>query len=549
MLKEIKCEQFTARIKGKTIQFKPGLNCVVGADDALNSIGKSSLLSMIDFCFGGNNYANQNSDIIKNVGNHIVCFTFEFNSQVYRFSRDTSDAGHYFECDDSYNPIGEKKPIDSLNSFLHDRYFGPAAVSSFRYLVGIFSRIYDKNNFDVKKPLKTYGDDTKAENGIKALIDLFGKMTLIAEMLKKIAQSKQAESAWKAADKFGVIYSPIKNASNVKSAKEEIERLRKEIESLVKDQDQAAVVAEEKLSQADIDLKSEQIFLMRQRRLVSIQLNSLESMTGENLLMTEEDARKLALVFPNIDLRPLSEINEFQRQLSLNVNEEIDEQRKSLENQLSQINNRLKEINDSLLQNNISPRISKTFLEAYQAKNNQIKTLERQIDIYEKKKGLKDKIANEKEQLNQEYSYVLSDIETSLNSELKNLNDKIYQEKRFSPQIKFNGFSSYEYSTPNDQGTGTEFKSLLLFDLVVLKLTMLPFAIEDSMLFKNLWDEPVEGLFRLYGESKKQVFIAIDRINVFDSEIQTIIKDHEIVRLGNDENTLFGRVWSKVSKK
>lgn len=549
MLKEIKCEQFTAKINGKTIQFKPGLNCVVGADDALNSIGKSSLLSMIDFCFGGNDYADQNSDIIKNVGNHIVFFAFEFNSQVYRFSRDTSDADNYFECDDSYNPIGEKKPIDSLRSFLHDRYFGPAAVSSFRYLVGIFSRIYGKNNYDVKKPLKTYGNDTKAENGIKALIDLFGKMTLINEMLKKIGQSRQAESAWKAADKFGVIYSPIKNVSNVKSAKEEIERLRKEIESLVKDQDQAAVVAEEKLSQADIDLKSEQIFLMRQRRLVSIQLNSLESMTGENLLMTEEDARKLALVFPHIDLRPLSEINEFQRQLSLNVNEEIDEQRKSLENQLAQINNRLKEINDTLLQNNISPRISKTFLETYQAKNDQIKTLERQIDIFQKKKELKDKIANEKEQLNQEYSYVLSDIETSLNSELKNLNDKIYQEKRFSPQIKFNGFSSYEYSTPNDQGTGTEFKSLLLFDLVVLKLTMLPFAIEDSMLFKNLWDEPVEGLFRLYDESKKQVFIAIDRINVFDSEIQTIIKEHEVVRLGNDENTLFGRVWSKISKE
>ena len=84
--------------------------------------------------------------------------------------------------------------------------------------------------------------------------------------------------------------------------------------------------------------------------------------------------------------------------------------------------------------------------------------------------------------------------------------------------------------------------------MLILNLTSLPFIINDSMLFKNIWDEPVEGLFRLYDQTKKQVFIAIDRINVFDSEIQKIITAHEVVKLGKDEQALFGFTWSKTEK-
>ncbi|HAS56736.1 MAG TPA: DUF2326 domain-containing protein, partial [Firmicutes bacterium] len=111
MLKEIKCEKFSDHIPDKTIHFLNGLNCVVGANDALNSIGKSSLLLIVDFCFGGNAYCVKDSDVRQNIGDHVICFTFEFDNIEYHFCRDTADFGHFYDCDSSYGKISDKKPI------------------------------------------------------------------------------------------------------------------------------------------------------------------------------------------------------------------------------------------------------------------------------------------------------------------------------------------------------------------------------------------------------------------------------------------------------
>lgn len=62
MLESISCEKLI-----KTpIVFKQGLNAVVGADDAHNSIGKSSVLMLIDFAFGGSDFTKKCDDVIRN---------------------------------------------------------------------------------------------------------------------------------------------------------------------------------------------------------------------------------------------------------------------------------------------------------------------------------------------------------------------------------------------------------------------------------------------------------------------------------------------------
>ncbi|MFU0789841.1 MAG: hypothetical protein ACFWT6_07790 [Virgibacillus proomii] len=46
------------------IRFHKGLNVVLGDDEGSNSIGKSTLLMIIDFVFGGNTYTSHNNIII-----------------------------------------------------------------------------------------------------------------------------------------------------------------------------------------------------------------------------------------------------------------------------------------------------------------------------------------------------------------------------------------------------------------------------------------------------------------------------------------------------
>ena len=59
MLREIYCEEFHQ----KHITFHDGLNVVLGSPKADNSIGKSTLMLIVDFAFGGDTYVEA-SDIL-----------------------------------------------------------------------------------------------------------------------------------------------------------------------------------------------------------------------------------------------------------------------------------------------------------------------------------------------------------------------------------------------------------------------------------------------------------------------------------------------------
>ena len=549
MLKEIKCDKFSRKIADKTIRFHDGLNCVVGADDALNSIGKTNLLMLVDFCFGGEDYVSKGGDVLENVGDHIICFAFEFDSTVYRFARYTADPKHYFQCDDEYKTIGEKKPIKELQAFLKSQYFGSDVTGSFRSAVNGYSRIYGKNNYDVNKPLKTFSNDAKDETGIAVLVDLFGKTGVIKQYQDEIKEAKSSKKAFDDAKKYGFIFSPLKSQKDVDEINVRIEEIKKELDDITTNENQAEIIADENLSQKEIDLKSEQICLMREKRALSIRLNSINSMTGDNLLMDETDLENLKECFPHAAIKSLAEINLFQKELSDNVNEEINGQKAELSSKIETISGRLKEINDALLKNNVSPRISKSFLETVMEKNDEIKKLKSQIEQYNKSQSIKGRIAETEAKLNEKCADVLPDIQKAINDNLAVLNDAIYSEKRIAPSIQIDSYSKYTYKTPKDQGTGTEYKSLILLDLTILNKTQLPFVIHDSILFKNIWDEPVEGLFKIYDKSKKQIFVAIDRTNVFSDGVRQIISKNQVIKLGGGEDALYGFVWAKLKEE
>lgn len=110
MLTEIRSEQFRAR----EIKFGPSLNVVLGDDNATNSIGKSSLLMVIDFVFGGSSMLEHNKDIVHELGHHDYYFTFKFAEECFRFRRGTFQPSIVYRCDENYeNP----QPLELENGF------------------------------------------------------------------------------------------------------------------------------------------------------------------------------------------------------------------------------------------------------------------------------------------------------------------------------------------------------------------------------------------------------------------------------------------------
>lgn len=66
MLIEIRADVFR---KGPVV-FGEGLNVVLGDENATNSIGKSSLLMVVDFAFGGSSLLDHNRDLVKELDHH-----------------------------------------------------------------------------------------------------------------------------------------------------------------------------------------------------------------------------------------------------------------------------------------------------------------------------------------------------------------------------------------------------------------------------------------------------------------------------------------------
>lgn len=68
--------------------------------------------------------------------------------------------------------------------------------------------------------------------------------------------------------------------------------------------------------------------------------------------------------------------------------------------------------------------------------------------------------------------------------------------------------------------------------------------IHDSILFKNVEDDAVKGIFDLYAGSSKQVFVSIDKLPSYQKEVRDVVESHLVLKLSRN-HTLYGKVWNK----
>ena len=89
-----------------------------------------------------------------------------------------------------------------------------------------------------------------------------------------------------------------------------------------------------------------------------------------------------------------------------------------------------------------------------------------------------------------------------------------------------------------------------MFDLLSLENTNLPAVIEDSMSLKQVEDQVILNIFELFNESKKQVFVTIDKGESYsvDQTIPEILEKTTVLELSAGHE-LYGRSWNKEESK
>lgn len=87
-----------------------------------------------------------------------------------------------------------------------------------------------------------------------------------------------------------------------------------------------------------------------------------------------------------------------------------------------------------------------------------------------------------------------------------------------------------------------------MFDLSILYNTVLPILIHDSIILKNIEDEAIEKIMKIYASfTEKQIFIAFDKQESYSNETQKIVQQNKVLELSPGGSELFGKAWNTKS--
>lgn len=542
MLKKIQCDKFVSKGQMRPpIEFKKGLNTILGGVNANNSIGKTTLLLIIDFVFGGGSYLD--SDAVSKVGLHTINFEFEFDGEPYFFSRSTTQKSTVNKCDEQFNPIKEIN-IKDFKEFLQEQYDVDFYGSSFRELISRYFRIYGKSNHDEKKPLHSTPKEKNVE-AIAALEKLFNSYEVIESYRAELKKVSDKLDALKKAKKQDVIsYGSITTKKRYNENLNELESLREDLKVHTASNNSNYVNLN--LEQADqiSEIKSQLNVLMRNRTTTKTQLRLVEENLSSNPEVHHGPYEELEQFFPGVNVRKLSEIESFHARLSEILMAEYEQQKNELNNNLERLNQEIENLKNQLSKHGEPANYSTAYLNKYKELNRAIERLEAQNRDYLLVEELNVSKKDAKGQLQKVEEAELRRIESSINEQMVRFNDKIYEQKRKAPVLDLDSGTTYEFYTPDDSGTGTSYKSLIVFDLSVLETTKLPALAHDSLLFKNIGDEPLNKIIQLYTEFDKQIFIAFDKDESYSNETSQILNSTAVIRLNENGDELFGRSWN-----
>ncbi|MED4040984.1 DUF2326 domain-containing protein [Niallia taxi] len=535
MLYEVLCDRFMQN----RIEFHVGLNTVLGDDYGSNSIGKSTFLMIVDFVFGGKDYVMKSSDIHRNIGNHEVRFCFIFNNQKYFFSRNTNDLEIVNICDENYT-IMSNISLENYCNDLKDLYEISLNDTSFRNIVGRFSRIYGKDNLDEKRPLNIIPNE-KVGEPTNALLKLFDLYSAISELDLLLKEKESKLKAFKNAQKYNYISSTGKrkytaNLKELNSLKEEKEKISEQLGGNLIDWD--SIKSDELL-----ELKRNLSIVKRHRGKLNSQMKIIDQNISETAGLKEEKFDDLLTFFPNAEVRKLSEIEKFHVEIRKVLKDELKQKKSELSKLIAIAQCEIDELEAKINEVAQVPNLSKIILTKYSNLQKKIEILENEnsaFDMLNTLKVSKDDVKQRRDNIKLEQ---LHQLQNTINAKMLEINDYIYSGRKKPPFVSFDK-NQYTFETVDDTGTGTSYKSMVVYDLSILELTQLPILIHDSVVLKQISDEAIEKILLKYKNAAKQIFISFDKLSAYSIVSQRILKETKVLELTVNGKELFGWSWS-----
>lgn len=535
MLREIESDAFRV----PKVEFHLGLNVVIGDAAAANSIGKSSLLMVIDFIFGGADLLDKNDDIVPNIGHHEYRFAFEFDGQKHHFKRATELSEFVIECDAQYNQI---KPLTvaQYTDWLIQAYATPKISLSFRSMVAPYSRVWPKDNVtNVHRPLHAVPSQS-ASDCINNLIKLFGRFSEVEHSSAVFAQADEHRRVWRKAE--GMEFLSRIGKREYEANESALNLISEEVAEIKTNLAQYALNLRAIVDREVMDLAQDKDLLLRERSKVFHQLTRTQQNLQANKHVKSSQLEGLKEYFPDIQVEKLVRIEEFHSAVARLLKQELVQTERTLRLQLNSLDVAIADIDRKVsdrVKGHDNPNV---IVDRVYQLSEKWATLKAANKKFEKKEELQKDFVEAKESLETVKLTILTDIESAINQELEKLAIDVYGQGANAPKLVL-GQNSYKYEIDNDTGTGTAFANLVLFDLAILSLTELPFLIHDLPLFKNVEHDAVAAFVVEYTKfSTKQIFTVLDEIEKYGATTVDVLRKRCVLEL-NEQDVLYKKKW------
>ena len=226
---------------------------------------------------------------------------------------------------------------------------------------------------------------------------------------------------------------------------------------------------------------------------------SLES----GLYPAEADLSALQEYFPQVNVRKLYEVERYHRKLAKILDDQFSVEKEQVQGEIATLQEQLQAVRGQIRELGFAGSVSKEFLDRHSELKGRIDALKLQNEAYLTLLDLQDARKKSDNTLKSAITSILADIEHDVNAKMKEFNDSFYADARKAPRLHFNNYNSYTFETPDDTGTGTNYKGMVLYDLTVLYLTALPAIAHDSLI-QNISDGAIDGIVKIYTRTENR---------------------------------------------
>lgn len=537
MLIEIASDRF----RTKQIRFHSGLNVVLGDENATNSIGKSTLLMIIDFGLGGESLLEHNIDLVVELGEHDYFFTFSFDGEEHVFRRGTSEPTVVYRCDENHAPVAVLS-LAEYTAFLKQSYAISLADISFRAVAGLYFRVWGKENLNVRRPLHAAAAQP-ARECVTNLIKTFGRYDEIRSLSEELATNENKQSALTSAAKHRIV--PKIGKRDYAANTTRIAKLEEELDDIKTNLARYATNLSEIVNREVLELKFGKDDLLQLRMSLQNRLTRTRRNIGENRHIKSRHFAGLKEYFPQINEAKLATVEEFHSGLAAALRSELRASELELVAQIARVDQEIASIDSKLTQTLASIDQPTVIVDRVVSLATSITTAREENQKFDNERDLKATIATLKAALSEVKRNVLSLVESVVNDGIRRIVLLVFDEGRKSPKLALTE-TNYEYEVYEDTGTGTAYASMIVLDLAMFASSQLPVIAHDSLLYKNIENDSAARLFRIYASHKKQSFLAIDEIEKYGEDTSAFLRAASVIQL-DSANVLYTKNWkSKV---